>query len=127
MMVTSLSAEARLSIDLAVGQWMRSPRATSLARDSLREFGVAEPEIEARRRCRSDDRALASILRAAVTLMIARGHLDERDLRRLEPFSDAGLLREIAGATAHAFYNVAVAESVERAPGVTIDLEIGDY
>jgi hypothetical protein len=123
----TLSAEVRLSIDLAVAQWMRSPRATSVARDGLRRLGVMEAEIERRRRCQSADRSLAGILRTAVTLMIARGQLDQRDLRRLEPQPDTGLLRNIAGATAQAFYNVAIAESVERTPFAAIDLEIGDY
>jgi hypothetical protein len=123
----ALSAETRLSIDVAIAQWLHSSRATSRAYRRLRELGVPPHEIERRRRAQSDDAALAGILRLAVTFMIARGHLERRDLRHMHPKPAAPLLRAIAAATARSFYDVAIAESVDAAPFTAIDMEIGDY
>jgi hypothetical protein len=117
----------QLSIDLAVAQWLRGPRATSIARQRLRSLGVSETEIECRRRCRSSDRDLAEILRLAVTLLISHGRLEATDLRRVKPAPSAALLRAVAAAAALAFYNVAIAESVERSAYAAIDMRIGDY
>ena len=122
-----LSEETQLSIDLAIAQWMRGPRATSIARQRLRNLGVSEAEIECRRRCRSNDPVLAGILRLAVTLLIAHGRLEETDLRRVKPAPSAALLRAVVAAVALAFYNVAIAESVERTAYAAIDMRIGDY
>jgi uncharacterized protein YciW len=122
-----LGAEARLSIGLAVAQWMRSPRATSSARGRLRELGVADAEIERRRRAQSADRTLEGILRLAVTLVIAHGRLEPSDVRGLKPSPDAGLLREIAATVARTFYDVAIAESIDRSGDPTLDMQLGDY
>jgi hypothetical protein len=117
-----------MSIDLAVGQWLRSPRATSCARERLRAAGVDEAEIEERRRCRSADPYLASLLRLAVTVIITRGHLEPSDIRRVRPALDEGGLRAVIAATAIAFLGVSLAESVDRAtPYAPIDMEVGDY
>jgi len=122
-----LGEEYRSSIDLAIAQWMRSPRAASVARERLRELGVTEAEIERRRRCKSDNRNLDGILHIAIKLVITRGQLEKRDLRSLPPVASAPMLREIARATSQAFYNVLIAESVEQTPYVAINMEIGDY
>jgi hypothetical protein len=117
-----------VSIELAVGQWLRSARATSAARERLRSAGVSEAEIEERRRCRSADPHLAALLRLAVTVIITRGRLDERDIRRVRPALEDRELRAIVAATAVAFLAVTLAESVDRTtPFVPIDVEIGDY
>jgi hypothetical protein len=123
----TLPDEARSSIAMAVAQWLGSPRATSIARQRLRELGVGEAEIELRRRCKSDDRALAGILRLAVTFVIARGHIEDADLRSVKPAPEAAILREIAAAVAVGFYNVAIAESIDRTPYAAIDMQVGDY
>jgi hypothetical protein len=123
----ALSAETQLSIDVAIAQWLRSPRVTSSAYRRLRELGVPAPEIERRRRAQSADPALAGILRIAVTFVIARGRLERSDLRGIRPAPGAPLLRAIAAAAAHAFYDVAIAESVDPVPFAAIDMQIGDY
>ena len=122
-----LTADARLSINLAVAQWLRSPRATSNARRRLRDAGVAEDEIERRRRTQSDDPSLAGVLKLAVTMVIARGHLSERDRRFIGRGPNDPLVREIAESVAASFYDVTVAESLDRSPFETIDMQIGDY
>jgi hypothetical protein len=122
-----MTVTQELSVGLAVAQWLRSPRGTSIARERLRELGVPEDEIERRRRARSEDRALAGILRLAVTLVIARGRLERADLGRVKPAPSEALLREIAAAVALAFYNVAIAESVDRTAYPAIDMSVGDY
>jgi hypothetical protein len=116
------------SIDLAVAQWMRSPRATSLARERLRAMGVSETEIEERRRCRSADQRLAAILRLAVTFVIARGRLEVRD-RALLPATDRdATIAAIAQATSLAFLRVSLANEVAaNEPYPAIDVNIGDY
>jgi hypothetical protein len=116
------------SIDLAVAQWMRSPRATSLARERVRTLGVDEAEIEERRRCRSVDRHMAAVLRLAVTLVITRGRLEERD-RALLPWAERdATIAAIAHATSLALLRVARANEVASAePFPAIDLDIGDY
>jgi hypothetical protein len=116
------------SIDLAVAQWMRSPRATSLARERLRTLGVAEDEIEERRRCRSGDRRLRAVLRLAVTIVITRGRLEERDRALLAPAERNAMLGAVAHATALAFLRVTLANEVtsaERYPAIDVDIE--DY
>jgi hypothetical protein len=122
-----LSEEQRLSIELAVAQWMRSPRATSNTRERLRKLGVSEQQIEARRRCESDDSTLRGMLRVAVTLAITRGQLENSDLRLIQSERRTETLREIATATARAFANVLIAETVERTPFAAINMEVGDY
>jgi hypothetical protein len=117
-----------MSIDMAVAQWLRSPRATSQAREHLRAAGVGEAEIEERRRCRSSDPHLAALLRLAVTVIITRGRLEPRDIRRVRPALTDDELRAVIAATAIAFLAVTLAESVDRAtPFVPIDIEVGDY
>jgi uncharacterized protein YciW len=125
--VALLSEEQRLSIELAVAQWMRSPRATSNARARLRNLGVSEEQIEARRRCQSSDSVLRGILRVALALTITRGHLENSDLRHLQAANRAAMLKEITAATAQAFSITLIAEAVERTPYATIDMEVGDY
>jgi hypothetical protein len=123
-----LDGETCASIDLAVAQWLRSPRATSLGRQRLRAFGVSEMEIEERRRCRSSNRRLAAILRVAVTLVITRGRLEVRD-RALLPASDREeLIAGIAQATSLAFLSVLLANEVDsNEPYPEVDLDVGDY
>ncbi len=125
--VTIMTVTYELSIDLAVAQWMRSPRGTAAARQRLRELGVPEAEIERRRRAQSDDRELAGLLRLAVTLVIARGRLEQADLRRIKPAPNESQLREIVAAVALAFYNAAIAESIDRTNYPAIDMVVGDY
>ena len=123
-----LGAETRASIDLAVAQWMRSARATSLFRERLRALGIADAEIEERRRCRSASPQLAAILRLAVTLMITRGCLDARDRALLPTRGREATIAAIARATSLAFLEVSLANEVPRdAPFPAIDLDIGDY
>jgi hypothetical protein len=123
-----IDENAAASIELAVAQWMRSPRATSLARERLRTLGVAEAEIDQRRRCRSSDPHLAALLRLAVTLMITRGRLEPRD-RALLPRAERGAtIAALAQATSFAFLRVALANEIASTqPYPEIDLEIGDY
>jgi hypothetical protein len=116
------------SIDLAVAQWMRSSRATALARVRLRTLGVAESEIEERRRCRSADAHLAAVLRVAVTLIITRGRLEPRDRALLPAMRRDATIAAIAQATSIAFLRVSLANEAACAqPLPEIDLEIGDY
>jgi hypothetical protein len=116
------------SIDLAVAQWMRSPRATSMARERLRALGVSESEIEERRRCRSADPVLAAALRLAVTLLITRGRLEARDRKAFSSHDREPTIAAIAQATALAFLRVSLAnEARPGEPFPPIDLEIGDY
>ena len=119
---------ATASIDLAVAQWMRSPRAAALARERLRAAGIAEAEIEERRRCRSADPELAAELRIAVTLLIARGKLEPRD-RALVPSTERDArIAAIAHATSLAFLRVSLANEADPSdPYPAIDLDIGDY
>jgi hypothetical protein len=120
--------ETAASIDLAVAQWMRSPRATSVGRARLRAFGVTETEIEERRRCRSADRQLAAVLRLAVTLMITRGRLEARDRALLPSTNREGAIAAIAQATSLAFLRVLLAnEAALNEPYAAIDLDVGDY
>jgi len=124
----TLDETTTASIELAVAQWMRSPRGTSLARERLRALGMPEHEIEERRRCRSADPGVAAALRLAVTLIITRGRLEARD-RALLPASDRdAAIAAIALATSFAFLRVALAnEAAPREPYPPIDLDIGDY
>jgi hypothetical protein len=116
------------SIDLAVAQWMRSPRATSLARERLRALGVSESEIEERRRCRSADPDLAAVLRLAVTLVIARGKLEPHDRARIRSGNREALIASIARATSLSFLRVSLANEVHPSePYPAIELDIGDY
>ncbi len=123
----ALDDDAVLSIQLAVAQWLRSPRATSAARERLRARGVSEDEIQRRRRCESTDARLGAILRLAVTLLIARGRLNDRETRLLGPAKDERTLRAISAAVAQTYYDVSVAESIERPPYVPIEMNVGDY
>ncbi len=123
-----LDGTTAASIDLAVAQWMRSPRAASLARERLRAAGVPEMEIEERRRCRSVDPGLASVLRLAVTLVIARGKLEARDRALLPAKNRDALIAAIAKATSLAFLRVSLAnENARSEPYPAIDLDLGDY
>ncbi len=123
-----LDDETCASIELAVAQWMRSPRAASLARERVRALGVTEREIEERRCCRSADRRVAAVLRIAVTLMFTRGRLEARD-RALLPENDREeLIAGIARATSLAFLRVLLANEVDSSePYPAIDLDVGDY
>jgi uncharacterized protein YciW len=123
-----LDDEACASIDLAVAQWMRSPRATSLGRERLRALGVSAMEIEERRRCRSSNPRLAAILRLAVTLIITRGRLEVRDRALLPESGREELIAAIARATSLAFLGVLLANEVDsNEPYPAVDLDIGDY
>jgi hypothetical protein len=123
-----LSADERASIDLAVAQWLRSTGATSRARERLRWFGVSEREIEARRRCTSADRRLQRMLRLAVTAVIARGHLEPRDVAVLGCDDGGRLARAIVAAASRASADVVVARragcEVAQPP---IAMDVGDY
>ena len=122
-----LDREQRASIDLAIAQWVGSARATSMARQRLLALGVAPDEVESRRRAASADPILAGILRFAVTTVIARGRIGA-DLRRLKPVPSDALVREVLTATAQAFLNVTLAESIDATgPQPAIDMNIGDY
>jgi hypothetical protein len=130
MKVTSVEIDevTTASIDLAVAQWVRSPRATSLARERLRMLGVAEAEIEERRRCRSADRHLEAVLRLAVTFIITRGRLETRDRALLPPVERDAMIGAIAQATSIAFLRVSLVNEVASIkPYPAIDLDIGDY
>lgn len=123
-----LDDETCASIELAVAQWMRSPRATSLGRERLRALGVTDMEIEERRRCRSSNRRLAAILRLAVTLMITRGRLEVRDRALLPASNREELIAGIAKATSLAFLSVLLANEVNsNEPYPAVDLDVGDY
>jgi hypothetical protein len=132
---TAPAAETRLlddrtvaSIELAVAQWLRSPRATSLARERLRAAGVSEEEIEQRRRCRSSDPALATLLRLAVTLVITRGGLEARDRAPIASYERDALIGAVTAATSLARLRVSKANEVRPdEPYPAIDLDIGDY
>jgi hypothetical protein len=104
------------SVDLAIAQWMRSPRATSLARERLRTMGISEVEIEERRRCRSADPGLAALLRLAVTLLITRGRLEARDRAAISANDRDRVIAAVAQATALAFLRVSLAN--EARPGL---------
>lgn|GEM_PF-2484667 len=124
----ALDETTTASVELAVAQWMRSPRGTSLARERLRAIGLPEEEIEERRRCRSSDRGVAAALRVAVTLMITRGRLDARDRALLPAANRDAAIAAIALATSLAFLRVSLAnEAAPREPYPPIDLDIGDY
>lgn len=123
-----LDTQTCASIGLAVAQWMRSPRATSLGREQLRAFGITDREIEERRRCRSADARLAVILRLAVTLMITRGRLEVRDRALLPATERDALIAAIAKATSLAFLSVLLANAIDANESYpAIDLNIGDY
>jgi hypothetical protein len=118
----------KASIDLAVAQWLRSPRATSLARERLRTLGVSEGEIEERRRCRSVDPHLAAVLRLAVTLVITRGRLEARDRALLPAAGRDAAIAAIAYATSLALLRVwRPNEAASAEPFIAIDLDVGDY
>ena len=124
----SLTPEQHWSVCLAVAQWLQSARAVVSARERLVALGASDNEIERRRRADSNDAELAALLRLAVTIVITRGRLAERDRRRLmQPSSDA-VLRALIEATADAYARVLHAESTGHAsPAPRIDMNIGDY
>jgi hypothetical protein len=114
------------SIDLAIAQWMRSPRATSEARERLRALGVADEEIEERRRCRSSQPQLAAVLRLAVVLVIARGRLEPTDRAHLPADGREALIDAVARAVSLAVLRVSLATAAVRSYA-PIDIEVGDY
>jgi uncharacterized protein YciW len=123
-----LSDTVRLSIDLAVAQWLRNPHATYAARAELRAAGISEAEIEERRRARSADPELARILHFAVVAIITHGRPEERDIRRLGATADPALVRAILDAASSSRRRVALAAVLARGTAPPpIDMNVGDY
>jgi hypothetical protein len=123
-----ISEEWRLSIRLAVAQWLRSARAVRDAQDSLFASGLSTDEALRRRRAQSTDPGLSDVLRLAVTIVITSGRLETADRRRLRgPHRDA-LIAAIVAATADAYAFVLRAETRSDQERLTdFNLDVGDY
>jgi hypothetical protein len=115
------------SIVLAIAQWRQNARATLIAVNRLRAFGIGDREIFARRRASSSDSELGAILRLAVTIVIARGHLLAADLHFAERH---GLDTRVSEVDACAEDALALIDAIGAADvylPAAIDMEVGDY
>ena len=126
--VQLLRPHERAAIEIAVAQWVGSERCASAAREELRGLGEFDGDIERYRRADAADPALRALLRFAIVTLIARGRVDESDLRRLRPRPSDAMLAEVAAVVARAFLRVTLVESLDldlHAPPLA--MAIGDY
>ncbi len=115
------------SIVLAVAQWRRSARATLIAVNRLRAFGVPDREIFARRRASSGDPELAALLRLAVTIVIAHGRLLAADLRFAERHGLRTRVSEVDACTEDALALIDAIGAADLPATPAIDMDVGDY
>lgn len=124
-----LSPRLQTQIDLAVAQWLDNAAVTARAFDAGLALGVERDELERNRRARSADKRTQTILRLAVTIVIARGRIDATDRKWIERFAlGEDELREIIAEVSRATFACYVAGVIEPAPRVApIEMRIGDY
>lgn len=124
-----ISEVQRLSIDLAVAQYLRSANGVRLAQQRLARFHLDDAELLRRRRADASDAATADILKFAVTVAIARGRMTARDRRILGADADReDVVREIVLATGAAYTSALLAESNAADPTAAgFDMDVGDY
>jgi len=126
--VQLLRPRDRAAIELAVAQWVGSERCASAAREELRALGEFDGDIERYRRADAADPALRTLLRFSIMILIARGRVDPRTVRRLRPRLSDALLAEVAEIVARAYLRVTLVESLDldlHTPRLA--MAIGDY
>ena len=126
--VQLLRPHERAAIEIAVAQWVGSERCASAAKEQLRALGECDGDIERYRRADAADPALRALLRFSITILIARGRVDPRDVRRLRPRPSDAVLAEAAAVVARAYLRVTLVESLDidlHTPPLA--MAIGDY
>jgi hypothetical protein len=124
-----LSPRLRNQITLAVAQWLDNAAVTSRAYETGLALGIERDELEANRRARSHDARTKTILRLAVTIVIARGRIDTTDRKWIERYAlSEEELREIIAEVTRAMFACYVAGVIEQQPRrAPIEMRIGDY
>ena len=126
--MSAFSHSARLALELCLAQWLGSPQCTAMAYAQGLARGIPAQELERNRRARSDDADLQRMLRYAITIVIARGRVTEREracIADVVPEAAAPELASLIICLTYRCYLYGLLTLGSDAP--VIDMSVGDY